>query len=107
MVDLKDTGLVEQGIMDKRPMKTVIDENDFLDKLNGMSKKLLIHLFCTLKVYCQLTHVCFSKTENDINRSQNIDSPIAIASDGFDKVFVGTDKRILMISPDAKVNKQR
>ena len=51
---------------------------------------------------CSYKHVSF-KAENDINRHRNIDSPIAVTTDGFDTVFVGTDKRILMISPDKKV----
>ena len=43
------------------------------------------------------------KVENDINRHRNIDSPIAVTSDGFDTIFIGTDKRIMMISPNGKV----
>ena len=41
--------------------------------------------------------------ENDINANQETDSPIAITSDGFDTIFLGTDTRILMISADKKV----
>ena len=53
-------------------------------------------------VWCANKHVSY-KAENDINRYRNTDSPIAVTTDGFDTVFVGTDKRILMISPDGKV----
>ena len=53
-------------------------------------------------VLCSNKHVSY-KEENDINRYRNTDSPIAVTTDGFDTVFVGTDKRILMISPDKKV----
>ena len=53
-------------------------------------------------VLCSNKHVSY-KAENDINRYRNTDSPIAVTTDGFDTVFVGTDKRILMISPDKKV----
>ena len=54
------------------------------------------------EVVCSYENVSL-KTENDINRHRNIDSPIAVTSDGFNTIFVGTDKRILMISPDGKV----
>ena len=35
VVHLKDTNLVHQGTLEKRPMKTVIDENSFGEKLDG------------------------------------------------------------------------
>ena len=44
--------------------------------------------------------------ENDINANRATDSPIAITSDGFDTIFLGTDTRILMISADGKVYKR-
>ena len=53
-------------------------------------------------VSCCYEHVSF-EAENDINKHQNTDSPVAVTSDGFDTIFVGTDKRILMISPEGKV----
>ena len=45
--------------------------------------------------------------ENDINANRATDSPIAITSDGFDTIFLGTDTRILMISSDGKVYRCR
>ena len=35
MVNLENIGLVDQGVLDKRPVKTVIDEGSFRDKQNG------------------------------------------------------------------------
>ena len=35
MVDLKETNLVDQNILEKSPVKTIIDEKSFNDRLNG------------------------------------------------------------------------
>ena len=35
MVNLENIGLVDQGVLDKRPVKTVIDERSFREKQNG------------------------------------------------------------------------
>ena len=35
MIDLKVTNLVDQGILEKSPVKSIIDEKSFNDGLNG------------------------------------------------------------------------
>ena len=39
VVHLKDTNLVDQGILEQRPMKTYIDEKSFQENLDGKSSK--------------------------------------------------------------------
>ena len=99
---------------EERPTKAVVDKTHFqmvdnckllaFNILSISSLYFMYHVPIWFLVFGKVSLFSSSASYGVTHEHITTDSPIAITSDGFETIFIGTDARILMVLPDGCVS---